>query len=529
MRLRAWLMWFVCVCGFLWLALDGALHWDEPAYLYTGGYLSVREILAGDFQPSGIAHFYLTRPLHVLMIHAVTVLTGPGAVGFAAVVGVCTSALVGFLVVTRLILGELMPGSGRLNTAMALGLLIPVVPYLAFKTLPENGALLFSALSMLVLLRAARASGWVRVCGLVLMAGLSIALVLWLKGPMLLLLGSGVLAVVVFGEPGVRRVRLLGLTVVAGLAGFGLAYGGVVGVGIDPSIYTGGISRVGTEYEPISARVLNNGVELGWFILVLPLAFLSSRRREVWVMAGWFLIASLPLALLFPSMEARYQAGNVPALIGLTALALDGVLPWVVRCWQGRRVMTGFGVALVWCVVVLSHGLAISVMQHEVKVWQVDAVLGRLDEAYGRGNYAVLTAWPYTDFHYLRYVYPDLPVYTVHRVESIHGVRLSQELMRSSQERYYPDRIVLDKDQMRRLGGKTPVLFGFHENFAVANLRVMVSYVPGGVLSGAIDRMEFYDHLTTGWLWGDGDYDLVEVAREGHYWAFEVVAKGGSG
>ncbi len=528
MRVRAALIWSVCVGGFLLLALDGGMHWDEPAYLYTGGYLSLQEIFTGDFQPSGIAHFYLTRPLHVLVIYAVTALTGPGVWGLAGVVGVYTSALMGFLIVTRLILGELMPGSGRLNTAMALGLLIPVVPYLAFKTLPENGALLFSALAMLMLLKAAKASGWGRVCGLVLVAVVGFALVLWLKGPMLLLLGSGVLATVVCGGPRVRRVRLMGLTVVVMVVGFGIAYGGVVLAGIDPSIYTGGVSRVGGEYEPISARILNNGVELGWFFLVLPLAFFSPRKREVAVMVGWFLIATVPLALLFPSMEARYQSGNVPALIGLTALALDGVGPWVWRCWEARRVVTAMGLAVVTVVVVLSHGLAISVMQHEVRIGQIHATLARLDDTYGRGNYAVLTAWAYTDFHYLRYAYPDLLVYSAHEVKAIDGVELSQELMRSSQERYYPDRLMLNPGQMvDRLGGRTPVLFGFHENFAIANLRTIFSYVPGDRLDRALNQIFLYDHLTTSWLWGNPDYELEEVVHEGHYRAFEVRVKDG--
>jgi hypothetical protein len=522
MRTRAVWVWTVCVLAFLWLALDGALHWDEPAYLYTGGVLSLEQILSGDFQPSGIESFYLTRPLHILMIHAVTAMTGPGMQALAAVIAVCTSALVGFLVVTRLILRELMPGSTRLNTAFALGLLIPVVPYLAFKTLPENTALLCSATAMLALLKMAGAARWGGTLLWGVLAASAVALTLWLKGPMLLLPGSGVLAVVLCAGPAVRRARLIGSTVAAVIAGIVLAYAGVVLIGIDPSIYTTGILRAGVEHEPIAARILNNGVEPGVFLLALPLAFLSPRKREAAVMAGWFLLASVPLALLFPSMEARYLSPNVPALIGLTALALDGIAPRLDRLWQARRVPVMAGTAIVTASVVLGHALAISVMQHEVKIGQIHTTLSRLDDIYGRGSYAILTAWPYTDLHYLAFVYPGLPVYSVHRVETIGGDRQSQELMRSSQERYYPQRLVLNPGQMDRLGGRTPVLFGFHENFAIANLRTIFAYVPGDHLARALDDLYLYDHLTTAWLWDNPGYDLIEVVQVGHYRAFEV-------
>ncbi len=544
MRARAWnsLTWVVCVAAFLWLALDGALHWDEPAYLYAGGFLSLSQIFEGDFQPSGIAHFYLTRPLHILMIHGVTAVTGLGVAGLVGVVAVCTSALLGFLVVTRLTLGELMPGSARLNTACALGLLIPVVPYLAFKTLPENGALLCSAVSLLALLKAAKGRGESRgedhgedrrkdrgrvaVLSWVLLAMAGVTLTLWLKGPMLLLLGSGVLAVVVCGGPAVGRLRLVGFTLAAVVAGLGLAYAGVVLVGIDPSTYTGGVSRVSGEYEPITARILNSGVEPGVFLIALPLALLSPRKREVAVMAGWFLIAAVPLALLFPSMEARYQSPNVPALIGLTALALDGIGPWLAGLWRNRKAVVVLGLSMVTVAVVFSHTLAISVMQHEVEMDEIHSTLRQLDETYGRDKYAVLTAWPYTDFHYLRFVYPDLPVYSVHNVGAIDGVRLSHELMRTSQERYYPQRLVLNPTQMDRLGGRAPVLFGFRENFAVANLRGIFSYVPGDILETALRELSLYDHLATSWLWDHPGYELDEMVCVGHYTAYEVRPAG---
>ncbi len=530
MRRGEKICWCMCVLAFLFLALDGALHWDEPAYLYTGGFLSYEQIMSGGFQPSGIENFYFTRPLHILMIHWITNLVGVGVPGLVSIIGLSTLSLFGFLAISGLIVRELLPGLPGLSgvdrrlpwLAVAFGLLIPVVPYLAFKSLPESGALLFASLGLYALIKGARSTGAAKAVGWIAVALVTVALTLWLKGPMLLLIGSGAVAVVLLGGREAKRIKLAGFTVAAAVAGLALAYAWVVMLGIDPSIYTGGVSRVGGEYEPISARILNNGTEVGLFLLVVPLAWLSPRRREAGLFTFWFLLSTVPLALLFPSMEARYQSPNVVPLIGLTALALHGVLPWLKAKWHARRAVVAIGLTGVLAFVVFSHALAIAVMQHEVKMTQVHCTLNQLDERYGEDGYALLTAWTYSDFLYLRFVYPDRPIYTAHDVVQMNKDNLSDELMRSSHVDFFPERMIEYPSQMSRVDGRTPVLFGFHENFAAENLRAIFNRIPGKPLEAELKKMHLADHLATTWLWDNPDYKLEEVAKVGHYRAFEV-------
>lgn len=523
MKRRATIVWCVCVLAFLWLALDGALHWDEPAYLYTGGYLSYRQILTGDFQPSGIPNFYFTRPLHILMIHWVTKVVGVGVPGLLSMVAISTLSLFGFLFVSCLIVRELVPGIGRIGTALALGLLIPVVPYLAFKSLPESGALLFAAMGMYALLKGTRPIGPGKTVAWVVLACVSIALTLWLKGPMLLLIGSGVPAVALLGGPGTKRFKLICFTLLAAVAGLALAYAGVVALGIDPSIYTGGVSRVGGESEPITARILNNGTEVGLALLALPLAWCSTRKREAGLFSVWFLLSTVPLALLFPSMEARYQSPNVAPLIGLITLSLHGIVPRLKTLWRHRPTPVAIGLATATVFVVFCHTLAISVMQHEVNVFQVQRTLNQLDRQYGKDHYALLAAWTYSDFLYLRFVYPDRAIYDVHQVEALQKDRLSDDLMRNAQDNYFPDRMIENPQQMSRIGQRIPILFGFHENFAAANLRDIFNRIPGQPLEKQLAKMALTDHLATAWLWDNPDYQLKQVAHVGHYFAFEVI------
>lgn len=522
MRGRGFILWSICVLAFLWLAVDGAMHWDEPAYLYTGGFLSYQQILAGDFQPAGIPHFYLTRPLHVLMIYWITSLTGVGAPGLIGVISYCTLSMAGFMAFTSLILRELMPGVKRVEEAMALGLLIPVVAYLFFKTLPECGALWCASMAMYALIKGARAvAPRVGVSWLVV-ASVAIMLTLWFKGPMLLLIGSGVPAIVLFGGREAHRGKLLVYSLIAAVAGVALAYIGVVMLGIDPSIYTSGISRVGGEFEPLSARILNNGTPPGLFLLVIPLAFLSSRKREVGLFLTWYVLAVVPLAVLFASMEARYQAPQIPALIGLTALALDGLALKVKAMWEKRPALVGVGLTVAAMFVVVSHSLAIAVMQHELKIGDMWRTINTLDDHYGEDGYALLTAWTYTDFLYLRFMYPDRPIYTAHIAEAINKGNVNHDLIRSSHETFFPERMIERPDQMDQLSGRVPVLFGFHENFAVANLRTIFTAIPGDPLAAQLAKIKLNDHLALAWLWDNPAYELVEVSQAGHYHAFEV-------
>lgn len=141
---------------FLFLAFDGRLHWDEPAYLYTGAFLPFDAIIQGDFQPSGIEGLYLSRLLHVLLIHAVTRVTGPGPVALISIISIYLALLLASARLSYLVLLELLPDAVRLGRAVLLSMFTPIYMYLAFKTLPETPAFFLSALAALALLRSLR-------------------------------------------------------------------------------------------------------------------------------------------------------------------------------------------------------------------------------------------------------------------------------------------------------------------------------------------------------------------------------------
>jgi hypothetical protein len=262
---------------------------------------------------------------------------------------------------------------------------------------------------------------------------------------------------------------------------------------------------------PWVAKLLHSALEGGIFFLAVPLAFLSRRRRDAWFCLAWFLLATLPIPLLSDHVESRFLAPNLMALIGLIYLAGDGLAPRVVEWWRRSRPLTAGAAALALLVVVGSNLIGLSVMTHELRIDQLHRLIARLDQAYAGRDYAILTPYAYTEFHYLRFVCPDRPVYTVQTVFK----------RPTNDQSYYPGRVITNLAELRSIDAEL-VYLGFHENFAVENLRRIVGVIPLPILARQFEKRTFQDHLTLSWMWGNRELIFEEPLREGHYLAYPV-------
>ena len=149
--------------------------------------------------------------------------------------------------------------------------------------------------------------------------------------------------------------------------------------------------------------------------MALPLAFVSTQRRAAVLYGVWFVLTTVPLLALFPSIEARYLAPNLPPLAGLISLSIDGLAPHVRRWWGYSKTVTITVSCAIAAALIASAVLAQPVMHHGLHMPQLNKLLHKLDKIYGHDNYAILIPDEYTTFHYLRFAYPERKVYTVHR------------------------------------------------------------------------------------------------------------------
>jgi hypothetical protein len=498
---------------FLSLALDGRLHWDEPAYLYVGAFLPFDAIVEGDFQPSGIEGHYLSRLLHVLLIHALTQVTGPGAAALISIISIYLALLLASAWLSYLVLLELLPDAVRLGRAVLLSMFTPIYLYLAFKTLPETPAFLLSALAALALLRSlrGRAPLWL------LVSGCALAAAAFSRNNMALLWISLVGALLIAPPVPLSRAKLVGHAAAAGGVAAVLSLAGLFLAEIELARYLGVGAMLLERDEPFVLALLNFLLEGGVFLLAVPLAFLSSHKRQAFFFATWFVLATAPLFAAFDYVESRYLATNLIALAGLIWLAAEALRPHIAD-WRRRRPLLTAGSGVVAILIAASSaGLAMAIMPHEVRMGQLDEVIERLDQTEGR-DYAILLPYLYTDFHYLRFAYPERNVYSVQSVFEEHR---DAEWWRQLEDRYYGKRVIRSIDGLTTLDAKL-VYLGFEENFSVANLRTIISFVPVLGLERHFQQARFLNHLALSWMWRSPDVILTERFRVGHYRVFDV-------
>jgi hypothetical protein len=488
---------------FLFLAFDGRLHWDEAAYLYTGGFLDREAILEGEF----IGGLYISRLLHIATIAAIVDLVGPGPSALTILIGLYFAALLILARLAYLILRKVLSDARGLGLAVVCGMFTPIYLYLAFKTVAEIPGLALSSIAAWALLSAltGRPLIWLPV------VSLALAATALFKPETTLLYISLAATLLLFGPDRYPRRRLVAYVLVSGLGALTVFAAALWLLGIDLALYLKMGPLLLHREEPLVAKLLHIALEGGIFFVAVPLAFLSSRRRDVCFCLTWFLLATLPIPLLSAHVESRFLAPNLMALIGLIHLAADGLAPRVAAWRRSARVATAGAAGLLLLAVVGSDLIALSVMTHELRIDQLRRLIARLDQEYANRNYAILTPYTYTDFHYLRFVYPHRSIYTVQTVFRRPPNNWS----------YYPDRVVTNLAELRSIDAEL-VYLGFHENLAVENLRRVVGVIPIPILVEQFEKRAFQDHLALSWMWGHPDLVFEEPLREGHYLAYPV-------
>ncbi len=503
------------VAGGLFLALDGDLFWDEPGYLYVGAYVDGPDLLAGTFQPSVIPYFYFPKILHILTIKGLVSMLGPGLPTLAVLAAGYTLLLLASLVLTWVVLRRLLPDSRSVGPAVALTALTPVFLYMSFKTLPEAPALLLATLALYALVRSLgpRPIAWSA------LAVATLAAMALFRANLGLFLASFVASAMLIPMPGLPRIALLKRVVpIATLAvAMTLAVLTMLGIGFDDFLAGHVLFE---KQEPLVFRLVSAACELGLFWLLVPLMLLVRQRLRAGFFLLWFLLGTLPLLILFSHIEPRYLIQNLTPFAGLVAMVLDELRQrWAAgSSVRGRLRPATLSVATAAVVMLLgAHWVALRFMPAEVNVWRMQALLASIDEHVVDADYAILTAWTTTDFYYLRFAYPDRPVFNVsNEPVSIMDLYEPREAM---EDRYFQHRLLRSTDGLARLPGLL-VYVGYDESFMVANARAALRRVPGVDAERLIPKQRFIDHLTTSWMWDQPRVTYDPLTRSGHYRAF---------
>lgn len=501
-----------------WVAADDRFHWDEPAYWYTAAYLSVTDILAGDFQPSGIEGFSNSRVGHLLLLKAMTSVFGPGPASLALIIAGYLMILAMFLWLTYRLLQTLNPEAHYAGAAVVACALTPIFVYLSFKTVAEIPALFLSTLAALAFLKSLRERPvlWLTI------VAVALAGVAFTKNHIALLLVSMLVALMLSGGLGYSMRRIVIHAAVSGLASLALFAMLLQMVGIPLDRYLEVAAFVAEMTDPMPVRFLTLALECGPVLLILPFAFMSSRKTHFRFFALWFALATVPL-LFSPRVEDRYLVGNLVPMAGLAQLSLEGFDRFVRhRARAPRPVLVGLGMFGAFALLGLS-ALVQPLMLHGVRGDHLSALVRRLDAVYGADHYTIVTPSEYTTFLYLRFMYPQRAVYTVFTPAPPN--HRDPRAWASLQQRYYGSRALQTLESLRSVAG--PILYVSPDaNPTVATLHEFLEHLP------RTGQREFAEALLAkmrpgkpdemSWMWTDARIALRVIERDGHYVARQV-------
>ena len=502
----------------LLFGLDGTLHWDEPGYLYAGIYQTLGEILRAEVQPSGLPDFTTGKLLHVLFIHLVFGLTDSPPATFFIVAGSYVLLLGLGLWLAYRITARLLPEAPTAAYAGMLAVaLVPTVAYLAFKTLSDIPALFLSTLATFAILRAATTerSGVVWL-GLGIVA---LAMAVLAKAQAVVLPATFVLAALLLPPAGLERRRVLVNGAVVGLAAGLLTVVVLFALSIGIGRFVGS-SDLLVKPSPLVAKLMHIAITGGLVWIVLPLSLLTTHYRALGFFWAWFLLATVPFLVLFEHVEPRYLAGSLVPLVGIAALALEGVWRWLGPVFHGRRRAATVAAGVLAILLLGSNVLALRVMPHEVALFELRATLARLDARYGEPQPNLLTAWRFTDFHTLRVLWPDRPVWSVDSTPLLVEPRSAQTAEELATA-FLDGRQLSTPAELADLEGPL-LLIGFEETFAPVNLARIADVLRPGIGRELLDSLNLIDHLETSWVWHADDLTLEPVSRTAHYRVFEV-------
>lgn len=508
----------ILIIGF-WIVLgfDGRLHWDEPQYLYTGAFFSIQEIVADHFQASGIDGFTVSRIAHVALVKLLAEIFGVGGHLVLLVMIFYEVLLTICLYVTYLILRDLGVSAVGAGFATLIVGFSPVGLYLAYKTLPDVPALMWSSLAVLAAIRSVQRRGWFWIP----VGAVAISAAALTKYILVWTFAAFALTVLIPGHPSMPWKKSLPIFLVMGTGSILVFALVLIAAGLPLADFLAFLSVARNTSDPLVAKIFHILVALGILLTVLPIAAFHHDKKLTRFLLVWFAMATLPFLIVVPRLEVRYLAPGLIPLAGLTFLALD-VLRSRLPAALGRPRSEVLLAGLLVFTVALSSRTVQGLTEHEVEMYSMHRLLKRLDAVLGPGAYAVVTPWEYSTFLYLRLVYPNRAVY-----DGFDPRLVGEPDWMAAQEKFFDGYLLRNMDQVRAISDPL-VYIGFPEAMPIANLRDWTDWTPDPIRQAVLrklDSLGALKHISLSWMWHAPELSLSPMAQVGNYTAYNVEVR----
>jgi hypothetical protein len=528
----AWIVALLLVTSFFVLANDGRHHWHEFRYLYSASFYSTTQLMQGVFDPGPapirtpqeVAEWYVTELLHVYILNHLVAILGLGLRSYTAITTLYAMMLIGSACLVWKALSALGMSSSRSVLTAALFLISPLTVYLGFKLMGEVPSLFFATCALALFTSAIGRSHFPSQAGLSGLGGLFLALSTLSSARMPILFVGFWAALVLVWAPREMKKSIIAAGIVSGVVfliavpvGFALLGGSFV-------TYLHAFTAFLGFAKPLQMwmfAIFNLGLFGMALWLVLPLAWLSPDQRARRFFLVWLVFSVVPILLAAANfLEPRYLVTALIPFVGLAAIGLEALWNRVTELHWGQRLraVTASALALI---VIAGSAVAQPLMPYES---DTDRLVQAVQSEAPRPESAViLVPWNYSDFHFLRFVFPDRPIYLVQSAANVKGEPVDDPVWTARFAAMYGDYYLPGAESFPTEFSNRKLLFlGWTVLPSLQNLRELFMSFGLDRLAGYLEASRFRNHMTESWLVHDSRFAMRQVSQYGQYEVYDV-------
>ena len=515
--------------GTFWLSFNGLHYWHEVRFSFAVSNFALSDVLTGAFNPHQLGHaidetsaagFYLAKAFHLAWLDVLFTWRPLQDGGFedATLISLILMGATTFFVFN--LFRHLLGSAWLANLAVVCFLAAPITPYLAGKLLSEVPAIFFTSVCFVVFLNALQHTGmksalWLGVSILTaLLATLSRLDIL------LSLLGFWIAVIVVQpdgiegGRP--RCITLIIMVLIVWAVAYVLILNGSHARFPMFVHYFRDFTQAGMKSVLLS---LLGFVTFGGLVYVACLSAIKSDKKK-WrrFFAVWLLCSALPMALITwcYMIEPRYLVSGLIPLAGLGALGGEALFKTGKSC-KAKKVVAGAALAAVLIV----NYVSVRIMPYELdepKLIEAVHLLQRQSP-----SAAILLPWAYTDFHFLKSMFPESRIYNVHGELNADGSNPLAIEWQARLRSWYGDSYLDSPERLRALMEERAVYYvGWRTYMPLENLIRWTKAAGLATLSAKLNALPMQDHLTSSWVWRWPHYWLEWIEHSGPYELYQL-------
>ena len=254
--------------------------------------------------------------------------------------------------------------------------------------------------------------------------------------------------------------------------------------------------------------------------MLLPIAGLAlctcatSTTRFCLIWFGLTAVSTLVVVSLY-QVEARYLVGPLIPLTLLTAIGFFGLVDWL-RQKTGRIA----AIVVAWTIAVSGNSISTTVLPYEIDYDDLKQAITVMPE----DDSILLVPWAYSDFHFIRVLWPNSSTYTVHMPRGEDGELIAySDEWRKTLKQWYGGGYINDSAELAKVAdGKRIYYLGWGVHPPAANLARFANNAGMLKLASGLRRLGGQTHWDQSWVVESEDLEISEFRTFGQYTVCEV-------